>query len=498
MRRALFSIMLIGIVAIGATAGSLAYFHDTESSEGNTFTAGTLDLKVDWVEHYNGEIIEERAMSNLADGEGETDPIFNLEDVKPGDSGEATISLHSYTNDAWACMEIVPTSFSEKGINEPEGLVDNTEGLWDGELAQNLNIQIWQENDGNNEFDESSERILFSGKANEMPLRYSLDQNLDLSDGIQPLIGCENYYIGISWWISTEVGNEIQSDELSFDIIFNAYQRRHQDDNPCIPEIERYPGTGTAYIGYEDWYNGDFDYNDFGMRFRVKEEYNKDNNLIGLEMHFNAIIYDSGADHHIHIMRPLVGDYTYTVDRIGTSAIGPETPEGVYRGSEDLDVLLFDTAKYSWPEKNMTENVNITVRLDRPDLNPKDTLTPPRSFTADNGDTFYDVAGIMSNYDPWEDPYTGIPAGSEFHIENTQEIESTSNQKNTDEIIPVDTKLPFILVVPDPYWIPPYEDTTITGPYGYFDNFYIYGTPENWYENQYITENSVGPGGLSW
>jgi predicted ribosomally synthesized peptide with SipW-like signal peptide len=46
MRKILTAIFVIGLVATMAGAGIYAYFSDTKTSTGNTFTAGTLDLKV--------------------------------------------------------------------------------------------------------------------------------------------------------------------------------------------------------------------------------------------------------------------------------------------------------------------------------------------------------------------------------------------------------------------------------------------------------------------
>jgi predicted ribosomally synthesized peptide with SipW-like signal peptide len=47
----LTAILVIGLVATMAGAGLYAYFSDTETSKGNTFTTGTLDLKtMDWNE----------------------------------------------------------------------------------------------------------------------------------------------------------------------------------------------------------------------------------------------------------------------------------------------------------------------------------------------------------------------------------------------------------------------------------------------------------------
>ncbi|MBT9168991.1 MAG: hypothetical protein DDT19_02343 [Syntrophomonadaceae bacterium] len=45
-KRILISLSVIGAVAAMAVGGTVAYFSDTEASRGNTFTAGTLDLKI--------------------------------------------------------------------------------------------------------------------------------------------------------------------------------------------------------------------------------------------------------------------------------------------------------------------------------------------------------------------------------------------------------------------------------------------------------------------
>ena len=42
----LMSILMIGVVAMAAGAGTFAYFSDIERSSGNTLTAGTIDIAV--------------------------------------------------------------------------------------------------------------------------------------------------------------------------------------------------------------------------------------------------------------------------------------------------------------------------------------------------------------------------------------------------------------------------------------------------------------------
>ncbi len=51
-RKVLAGLGSVGLASAGAGLGTSAYLSDTESFEDNSITAGTLDLKVDWEEHY--------------------------------------------------------------------------------------------------------------------------------------------------------------------------------------------------------------------------------------------------------------------------------------------------------------------------------------------------------------------------------------------------------------------------------------------------------------
>src|SRR3989338_7794484 len=54
--RILASIAMLVFVGAVVASSTGAFFSDTETSTGNTFTAGSLDLKVDSEAHYNGLI----------------------------------------------------------------------------------------------------------------------------------------------------------------------------------------------------------------------------------------------------------------------------------------------------------------------------------------------------------------------------------------------------------------------------------------------------------
>ena len=131
MKRILISagtLVFVGTLVVSATG---AFFSDTETSTGNTFAAGSIDLTVDSTQHYNGMVcvIGTTASTwqyeNPAPNPSPTYPVlnspcdgtwlptnlgahkfFNFPDVKPGDSGEDTISLHVSTNDAYACLDL--------------------------------------------------------------------------------------------------------------------------------------------------------------------------------------------------------------------------------------------------------------------------------------------------------------------------------------------------------------------------------------------------------
>ncbi|TKX53989.1 hypothetical protein EXE44_17105, partial [Halorubrum sp. SS7] len=52
-RKILAGMGAVGAAGAGAGIGTSALFNDTESFEDNQLTAGSLDLKIDWEEHYS-------------------------------------------------------------------------------------------------------------------------------------------------------------------------------------------------------------------------------------------------------------------------------------------------------------------------------------------------------------------------------------------------------------------------------------------------------------
>lgn len=187
MKKILISVGIIGVVAAAIIGGTVAYFSDTETSTGNTFTAGSIDLKIDSESHFNNMVCtgnpgvwqagpgepfngdNDRVPSSHYPQPGtscggtwtETDlgasnhQFFNFSDLKPGDFGENTISLHVYDNDAWLQyksdnmveLETGSGGYGTGGqCNEAEfESGDDTCGTGNdqGELGESLDWHVW-------------------------------------------------------------------------------------------------------------------------------------------------------------------------------------------------------------------------------------------------------------------------------------------------------------------------------------------------------------------
>ena len=242
-RKVLGALGTVGVASAGAGLGTTAYFSDEETFKNNTLTAGDLDLKLDWQEHYSDWSADEAQFAGMAedatsadyvlpggaagesialdisdeagfmaataveaypdgdndsindyDGvlEGETEsvaddpghicdvgadmdedldpiqglrsenddtliddgdggtvpaPLINISDVKPGDFGEVTFSLHLCGNPGYLWMFADNVSASENGHTEPERKdPDEEDGVV--ELLDKIQARAWYDGSG--------------------------------------------------------------------------------------------------------------------------------------------------------------------------------------------------------------------------------------------------------------------------------------------------------------------------------------------------------------
>lgn len=225
--RILASLLVIGFAITLAGAGAIAEFTDREKSNNNTLATGKINLKVDWKEWDYNNSLEEEPLRNLDLFNNPS--IFNLTDIKPGDNGRAIISLHVYNNDAWVQMQMRNITNDDSGLTEPEKAAgDSTDGSGNGELAQVLDIVIWNEVNNNDQYDAGTDVVLYSGKASGIASPSAWFIDADTTNEVDDaLIACENYYVGISWSLPLSTGNTVQTDQFQFDLWWDAIQKRN-------------------------------------------------------------------------------------------------------------------------------------------------------------------------------------------------------------------------------------------------------------------------------
>lgn len=293
MKKILLSLLSIGAVAVVAVAATGAFFSDTETSTGNTFQAGTLDLQVDNECYYNkiadghpncppiaddldtASVNESLFVTTWTQTDlGPTHKFFYFTDIKPGDFGEDTVSLHVIDNDAWGRLVISPPVESEHGCSGGELDVEPTclAGT-DGELRENTNFYVWLDQgaipgfqngdntpgdddltegdniDQNNPTGLDPEPTLITPGTIDVP-----GETWNLWEGLAPayvlygcgvvngntnygschglaldgrMVGSAVYYFGIGWDIDETVGNEVQGDDFVADMTFEAEQHRN-------------------------------------------------------------------------------------------------------------------------------------------------------------------------------------------------------------------------------------------------------------------------------
>ena len=235
-KKLLLSLSVLGIVAVIAVGATVAYFSDKQTSTGNSFTAGTIDLKVgDANVEYNGSSTVGFAMTDII-----SEKFFNFDDVKPGDYGKDTIKLKIDSNPAWACAEISNVQSDENGLTNPETKIGDTETK--GELDEELYITFYKDNncDGIKDGDDATivPWTLFAnvGKFAIADSLHgpALEAGKEICVSKMWCFGAVNTETGAC--DGSQVGNKSQSDKLTADISFEAIQSRHNDKFVCVSE----------------------------------------------------------------------------------------------------------------------------------------------------------------------------------------------------------------------------------------------------------------------
>jgi predicted ribosomally synthesized peptide with SipW-like signal peptide len=137
MKKIILSLALIGLTIGGVTAATVAYFSDTAAITGNTFSSGTLDLKID--ANPSG------ATYQWEDGFANSTPFANL---FPGSHGEQIIDIKNVGTVAGsATIKFDATTWSALGDNLYFTVYydGNHDGVFDSAIATG-SLAAWNHN----------------------------------------------------------------------------------------------------------------------------------------------------------------------------------------------------------------------------------------------------------------------------------------------------------------------------------------------------------------
>src|SRR3989338_1929527 len=354
MRRIIIGLItIVGAGAMVISGATGAFFSDTETSTGNTFTAGAIDLKIDNDSWYNGNrctnvgtqenpvwqwqgtagfpVSGTSCTTSFKPSNLDGLLFFNFRDLKPDDEGEDTISI-DVQNDAWTCMDLTLTSDDDKSSTEPEldapDVLENSGDAWDGELADAINF-FWWADDGDNVYEVGENQITngvisLANLDDTFPIAIADSENNVWGDVGNPVPGGETVYIAKAWCMGTltldavpvgdnpsvdpgvncdgtALGNVTQTDMAELNIIFSAVQARHNPNFECNPDVQPLPTLTVNKILTVD--HGTISIEDFAL-------------------HIDGPIPGPGDDQ-------IVGDNVPT----------PNLPVGTYTVSEVIDLL---------------------------------------------------------------------------------------------------------------------------------------------------------------
>ena len=199
----IFGLTVAALLVIGmAGGGTWAYFSDTESSTGNSLTAGTLDLTVDGV---NTAVT-----------------TFSVSSVAPGASGSGSTTLANAGNLAGE-LDVAFSAITNTGGSSGEF------GDSSGDLGGIAQIAVYLDIDQSGTWTSGDIGLSDNGSAYNNPtaLSYAVLDNYG-SDSFDAVIAAmaasaADDFI-ILWQVATSANNTIQGDLVSFDVTFTLEQ----------------------------------------------------------------------------------------------------------------------------------------------------------------------------------------------------------------------------------------------------------------------------------
>jgi len=262
-KKILISLSIIGIVAAIAVGGTIAYFSDTETSTGNTFTAGTIDIAVDrqnpWIKSDTLDVIDmkpsqheysEYVIKNVGSNPAN---VFKRVNIMIENDGYVSEPECFYGNGIW------------NDIGSPQCEVGGYDSKDDISTVIRYDMSVWVYNEDPTENSEAEPiwwQVIYT---DEMGVMLSMVDNQNVLLGMIP----SGWYMKVqqSYHMDENTGNWAQGDEMTFDITLTAEQLKgtvymeNKDfadaDNPTLVYNDGIKGTMT-YIVKDATFNYEF------------------------------------------------------------------------------------------------------------------------------------------------------------------------------------------------------------------------------------------------
>lgn len=208
------------VIAIAGN-GTWAYFSDSEASQNNTITAGTLNLQV-----------------------GAADPCLEAiaigPQLQPGDSGNAAVWTATNNGSTGGTLKVAIGAItnSENSRTEMEEAAgDTTTGSTEGELGDFVDIAVWLDMNRSGGWDSGDKYLRSDGSVVDWvsggsvpPEAYAdIDSyagiDWESADGMPTMIGSADLDFMVEYDFPTDANQDrAQGDSCAFDIIFTLEQ----------------------------------------------------------------------------------------------------------------------------------------------------------------------------------------------------------------------------------------------------------------------------------
>jgi len=269
MKKIITSVGMIVFAGALVAGGTGAFFSDTETSTGNVFTAGSIDLSLgsDTSSTNDANGVEVTNVL-LANNSGRS--LFNFTDLKPGDDGAVVFNLMVTSNPSYLCADTALMVGEENLIVDPEADAgDNTYGAGQGELQNYIQFATFADFDLDGLYDAGVEPVNVNqyagGSIGFTNAQIDAAGNVPVADTTSPntwltiasltpgteygagmlycfgnfttsgtlnttqVIGCDGGPIGAY--------NDAQTDSAVGSITFSAVQTRNNEEFTCQPPV---------------------------------------------------------------------------------------------------------------------------------------------------------------------------------------------------------------------------------------------------------------------